>query len=155
MSATERLMIGHAWERELRTILRTWGWISCPYGQGQLDRDTERVMRRFVAPNGYPSFLRWLPDLVARRDERIVLVDAKTEIAPSTNVAIETDALHAGMVIEHELNTPVLYVWREGCATPTFVAQHHDGRREAQRGSGTPFVIMAKSKLRPLAELFG
>lgn len=148
------------WETELAAGLQARGWEVCEFGQGQLSDAAHEALRGWRDTFGRPSLIRWLPDLLAWRDSDVYMIDAKSETEKnedSPNVAVELDAFNVGISIEQVLNTPMLYVWKCGAATPRTIenrwARRHDGGRTD--GSGTAFLLMDKRYLTPLTSVFG
>ena len=149
---------GVAFEAELRGRLSSWGWDVSAFGSGLLDDPVRTALKVFRDDYGRPSGLRWLPDLVASRDGRVVLVDAKAERVNTDNYAIPQRALEVGRVLVDRLHTPLFYVWPDGgVLTPDTVTvswhTRHSGAGTA--GSGNPFVLVDKRWAAKAHQVFG
>ena len=160
MTFQQRFGGGRGWEVELAEGLVARGWQVCEFGQGQLDDNAHQALRSWTDTYGRPSLIRWLPDLLAWRDRLVYMIDAKSETAKnaaSDNVAIELDAFAVGLSIEKVLNTPMLYVWKAGAATPRTIENRWHRRLDGGKadGSGTAFILMDKKYLTPLPQIFG
>jgi hypothetical protein len=156
----ERYNPGREWEIELAAGLEDRGWKVCEFGQGQLTDAAHKALRNWSDSYGRPSLIRWLPDLLAWRAGEVYMIDAKTESErqkTSQNVSIELDAMQVGTHIETVLNTPMLFVWRDGAATPRTISNRWHTRRDGRNtnGSGTSFLLVAKEHLTPLSAVFG
>ena len=154
----DRFTPARKWEVELAEGLRARGWQVTEFGQGQLTPDAHQALREWRDSYGRPSLIRWLPDLLAWRGPDVYMVDAKSESGRDTgNVAVELDAFQVGVHIEQILNTPMLYVWKCGAATPRLIENRWKQRKDGLRtnGSGTSFLLVDKSHLQPLSVVFG
>ena len=155
---TARLLAGHGWERDLAATLTGYGWAVVPFGQAHIAEPVQTALRRHADSYGRPSGIRWLPDLLATRGDRVALVDAKTEGRPSDNYAVELAALDVGRVLVEHLHTPAYYVWPDGgVLTPHAVDRRWSRRMDGNRagGSGTSFVLVDKRYAARAADVFG
>lgn len=161
MSFTERKVNADAHELAIQHELERRGWHVEPFGIGML-QPTTRDHLHTVQP---PTFWRWLPDLIASRDGRVVLVDGKGEQRNDTpNFAIETMAIlaHRSMSV---FGVPIVYVFSDmSCnwLSDEFLAgavrwyTPEPGRhRVHSAGSGTPFVLVPKSAQLHMDDVFG
>lgn len=172
---TARLEDGIAWEIKLSQQLGHLGWATAPFGTATLPgvvslgrlRDggpppgaLYKALMTYRGADGEPSGLRWLPDIIAGRDDQLCLIDAKTERRQTGNYAIEYQALRIGQLIEQFFNTPVYYVWPDGGViapshmrdVDVYVKRSDDFYN---RGSGTPYVLVPKRFATPASEVFG
>ena len=158
MNGQHRLHIGVGHEQAVRDALTARGWFVQEWGQGVLDARVRQALN-----DRSPIVLwRWLPDLIAIKGQRVVLVDPKTDINKSTpNFSIEISAIqaHCGMRF---LGLRIVYVFEDmTCNTPENLEpvkwwMPDPGRdRVAAGGSGTPFALVRKSDQVPLDTWFG
>ena len=160
MTFQHRFDPARKWEVELAEGLRARGWNVSEFGQGQLSDEAHLALRDFRDTYGRPSMIRWLPDLLAWRGDSVYMIDAKSETAKNANgqnVSIELDAFSVGVAIEKVMNTPMLYVWKVGAATPRTIDNRWHQRRDGSgtAGAGTAFLLMSKQYLMPLSDVFG
>lgn len=73
MTWVQRKALGEALERRVGQELATRGWTVNRYGQGALSENIRAAMRSGA------SALRWNPDLIAARGDRVVTVDCKAQ----------------------------------------------------------------------------
>lgn len=160
MSFTGRKVLADAHERAIKSELERRGWHVEPFGIGMLQATTREHLHG-VRP---ATLWRWLPDLIASRDGRVVLVDGKGEQRNDTpNFAIELMAIyaHRSMAV---FGVPIVYVFNDmSCnwLTDEFIAgakwfMPEPGRHRVQSaGSGTPFVLVPKSAQLHMDVVFG
>ncbi|HEY9413245.1 MAG TPA: hypothetical protein VIQ30_00675 [Pseudonocardia sp.] len=157
----DRFAGGTAWEMKLADGLRARGWKVAPFGQAQIKDDFRSALRDFTDGFGRPTLIRWLPDLLIARADRVALIDAKTESESnrnSPNYAIEFNALEAGLVVVERLHTPLFYVWPDGgVMTPEIVWQRWNRRLDgkAAAGSKTSFLLVDRGFAMKADEVFG
>lgn len=157
MRGQDRIRLGEAHERAVAARLVEQGWTVQPWGQGVMQEDIRTSM--FHQP--HTVFWRWIPDLIAIRGSRVVLVDPKTEKNHATgNHALELDAWSAHQIMA-PLGLPIVYVWADfTCNTPDRVRPHRVVYPKAdgisiRDGSQTPFVLVKKSDQHPFEQWFG
>lgn len=161
MTFVDRKQLAESHEYAIQVELERRGWSVQPFGIALLADEVRDALRR-VQP---PSYWRWLPDLVAMRDGRMVLIDGKDEQRKDTpNFAIEEMALaaHRNMAF---FGIPIVYVFSDmSCnwnsddfaySGRRFAPMGSSGRVEGVRGSGTPFVLVPKSQQLHLDDIFG
>lgn len=170
----DRLEDGVAWEIKLAQKLERWGWATAPFGTAtlpgvvSLGRLREggpppgtlyQALQSYRDPLGFPSGLRWMPDIIAGRGDRLCLIDAKTERRPSPNYAVEYMALQVGRTIVDYLKTPVFYVWEDGGVLAPAAFVDNDEMRvlpgAESMGSRTPFALLPKRYAVLAHEIFG
>lgn len=155
------------------------GWECLPYGQGLLPDKTkdslkhaafngdaellELIICRMPSdmrnvymdfyPDGFPIFMRWLPDwLITFRGSAVFTADSKTGATRHLNWAIEMSSLLGG-IIQQLLGVPSVYVFPPaGCRDYRTVASPNeliaarnkvfDGKNAI--GSGTPYITVPK-----------
>lgn len=150
----ERMHVGLSHETAVADRLRSFGWHVEPFGQG-LFTD---VIRSSMQHHDPPVLLRWLPDLIASRAGRIVLVEAKSRTSDTPNNSLEIDCLSALTTCEACWSIPVVIVW--GDFTVNRPRDLRPFRWVTQReswvsGSRTPFVLVRKSDQLPFERFFG
>lgn len=159
MTFTDRYVDAVAHENAICVQLGRRGWSVEPFGQALLSERMRDGMRQVH----YPVFWRWLPDLIACRDGRIVLVDGKYELRTDTpNFSVEMSARHAHLCML-DLGAPIVYVFGDmSCNYCDDLIPERGygslggaGRVDGVRGSGTPFVLVKKSQQLHLDEIFG
>lgn len=158
MKGQDRLHHGVEHEQRVASELKLRGWHVQPWGQGLF---TDQVRQSLNACDPV-VFWRWLPDLIAVRDGRVVMVDPKTDLTSTDNFSIEMAAWHA-----HQLMRPLglrtVYVFSDlTCNTPeglrierVFNGQRAGGRVNVAGGSGTPYMLVKRSEQWPLDKWFG
>lgn len=147
--------MGVSHEVAVKDLLVEYGWNVQPWGQGLW---TERI-RADLQMRYPPTLWRWIPDMIATRGPRAILVDPKTEWRIDTpNFSIEQSALIAHQDMAH-LGLDIVYVfsgflcnWMPRIAVSFLSTQL---RQETKGGSGTPFALIPKSDCVPLADVFG
>lgn len=157
MKAEERLRIGHEHEQRVRFELERRGWTVQHFGQGLFAEE----IRRALQFQPFKVMWRWLPDLIAARDGRALLVDPKSDIRTDTpNFSIEQAAIctHNFML---GMGLPIVYVFSDLSCN---YVHEIDVERVllactegplATAGSGTPFALVRKDKQISLDEVFG
>lgn len=136
-------------EERVASVLRARGWLVEPFGQAQISEAIRVALRR----NRHLP-LRWMPDLLCIKGERVLLVDAKTCLPKnkaSRNHALECDAYDAHCRWQYAMRTEFRYVWHDlhWSQLAHIMAGIHDGtvRRAATHdgsGSGTPFYLIPR-----------
>jgi hypothetical protein len=152
----DRLTVAQRHEHDVSEHLRDCGWLVAPWGQEMLSERIRKMLKMVDRTN-----LRWQPDIIAVRDGRLIMVDAKYETdrnALSPNFAVEkasVDALHLlGMYARHV----VYFAWRDMTATPVHDVASTDDKWTGPHfgtGSGTPYWLVPKCSVSriPLREL--
>lgn len=160
MSGQHRLHLGKSHEDAVADRLRAHGWVVHPWGQGLFADDAIGDEVRAALVTREPKTLwRWIPDLIAVKGNKIYLVDPKTDIRSDTpNFSLEVDAYMAHSMMRC-LGLPIVYVWQDfTCNAPHRlrpVAWFLEPQRGVTRGSGTPFVLVAKADQDPFEKVFG
>jgi hypothetical protein len=149
-----RMHLGKAHEDAVRERLVGLKWDVQPWGQGLLTDSIRASIQR-----QYPKVLwRWIPDMIAARGRRVVLIDPKSEARNDTpNFTIEQDAYQAHCAMS-VLGLRIVYVFADfSCNTPEGLAivHHSIGDRQQTGGSGTPYLLVRKADQHPFEELFG
>lgn len=176
MTGEERLANAHAHEQAVRAELSARGLVIEPFGQALLSESVRAMLQTTR------TLLRWLPDLIGWRPlkPRPFLIDAKHCIGGSKTPfhSFEIRALLAARII----GLPVIYVCDEyrallaeepfngvdgGCcdecwrlantgllggSVPDRCPEH---ARRGGRGSGTPYVLIKRTRCVGLDKLFG
>jgi Holliday junction resolvase len=154
----QRKALGEALERRVGHELAARGWTVNRYGQGALSENIRAAMRSGA------SALRWSPDLIAARGDRVVTADCKAQ-QPGRSTgrhAIECAAVKAHIRFIAMFETPVFYVFYVFYVFDVFgVLSPHDvlgdgrlGPRSAN-GSGTPCYLIEKDLDRDFDRVFG
>lgn len=152
MNGEGRLRLALDHERAVMERIRSAGWSCEPFGQAMLTEAIRKILRRHRTP------IRWMPDLLAIREE-VLLVDAKYELRTDTpNFSIECDAIEAHKRWSVALASPVVYVFPDFTVNTVEslrpIHEFHNVRGQT-RGSGTDFVLVRKSDQHPFDEIFG
>jgi hypothetical protein len=171
-------VLGKAHELDAAAEIRLHGLRVDEFGQALLSEDARAALRQTK------SLLRWLPDLVAWRPAkpRPFLIDAKTCLdgRKTANHSIELRVLLAArftdlpvfFICDEMKALEADYVWPGGnivraCCDRCLADAAADptgrqlGKRcpthlaRGGRGSGTPYVLVARSACKPLETFFG
>jgi hypothetical protein len=157
----ERKHLAESHEFAIRVELERRGWTVEPFGIALLSDHMRQALRQ-VQPL---ALWRWLPDLIATRDRRTVLVDGKDEQRNDTpNFAVEETAILAHRTMA-TLGVPIVYVFSDMSCNFNCddllnqgrrVGPTHGGSRvQGAAGSGTPFWLLPKRHQLHLDEVFG
>jgi hypothetical protein len=147
----DRLHHGRGHEVRVAEKLRAHGWRVQDFGQGLFDDDIRIAMRS--ARIELTVWWRWIPDLVAAKGSRVVLVDPKTDLNTTTpNFSIEVSAWWAHRQMRM-LGLPIVYVWSD------FTCNLVELLRPTRRLPGvtedrTEFYLVAKSDQQPFEWAF-
>jgi hypothetical protein len=146
-----RLRLASATETEATERLRDAGYVVGQFGQAMLPQEVREQLRHSE------SDLRWLPDLIAIRGTRELLVDAKTSARSDTpNYSIELRAHRAHLALMSAYGVPVVYYFTGGSANYAALVRIEtmfDGRGTG--GSGTPFLLARKAEQQAFEVIFG
>lgn len=149
-----RLDRGEAHERAVAEKLTENGWHVEAFGQGLFTERTKRAMQQH-----HPKImLRWLPDLIASRGTRVILVEAKwSDRTDTDNFSIEIDSMAALTATEVVWGIPVYIVWRDFSCNRAARLRHvrWEPRPTGTQGSNTPYMLVAKKDQHPFDEAFG
>jgi hypothetical protein len=150
----DRLHVGVLHEANVRDRLEERGWHAYTWGQGLFCDDVRTALLA-----RQPAVLwRWIPDLIAVKGPRLVLVDPKTDLFGDTdNFSIEILALTAHKVMT-ALGLAIVYVWQDFTTnTPDRLRVHRwvtEPHPRPGRGSGTPFALVYKADQHPFEWAF-
>jgi hypothetical protein len=131
-------------EEEVRQAFVSLGFMCEHIGQG-----TETVAVRDIM-RGVKSPFRWMPDLVARKDNRLLWIDAKKCEPHQPNYSLELDAYDAFRKWQDYAGHGCVYVWGDMhyCSLDhiRMGLDSYEIRRgpRSHRGSGTPYVLIPK-----------
>lgn len=158
MSGQHRLHLGQGHEQRVQRELERRGWHVQPWGQGLLDD----VTRQALVEKAPIVLWRWMPDLIAVRDDKVALVDPKSDTRTDTPYySIEISALQAHRAMS-VLGLRIVYVWGdltvnypENLICERWVMPDPGRNRVAANGSGTPFALVRKDAQHPMDRLFG
>lgn len=153
----EREAAGTRHEVAVEHRLRAAGWLTARFGQGMMPPATVEALRKTQSP------LRWTPDLVAVRGERVLLVDAKTTLKTYDRVrfhVVEAKCVRKQYELFHDqdglLVVPVVYVFGDfTCAWLGDVNAFGVYRRGSAAGSRTPYYSIDIDLCRAFEEVFG
>lgn len=148
-----RLDVAQDHEVDVRKWFEADGWVLAHAGLHGVPPDFRLAIKRT------PSLLRWMPDLMAVKDTRVLLIEAKMSLAPKhPNWCIETKSLEAAEMCE--ALAEVVFVFPDRTyASPALVRRWCDdyfndpGRASATGGSGTPFMRFPKNQSLSLGTL--
>lgn len=155
---TERYRDARAHEEAIQTELERRGWHVEQFGQALLSDRTKESLHRVQL-----TYWRWLPDLIASKDDKVLLVDGKTERRCDTPYfSIETNA-HLAHLAMSGLRLPIVYVFADmscnyhDCVTTAreFGDPSAGGRVATVNGSGTAFILVDKSEQQHMDAVFG
>jgi len=153
-----RLHIGKGHELDVTEKLAAHGWIVHPWGQGLFEGEAGEHVRQALVARQPKTYWRWIPDLIAVKGTRLMLVDPKTDLTDTPNFSIEIDAYIAHLAMSG-FGLPVVYVWQDmTCNTPGGLFVHKwfaELQRGATRGSGTPFGLVSRADQKPFEWAFG
>lgn len=158
MTFTERYRDARAHEYAIQTELERRGWYVEQFGQALLSDRAKESLHRVEL-----TYWRWLPDLIASKDDQVLLVDGKTERRCDTPFfSIETNA-HLAHLAMSGLRLPIVYVFADmscnyhDCVTKAreFGDPNAGGRVAGVNGSGTAFILVEKSEQQHLDAVFG
>lgn len=152
MSFSDRMTLARAHEQSTAQRLRAYRWEVCDFGQGQLTAPMRDALRRINTP------LRWMPDLLAVRETKVALIDAKAEQNKDTpNFSLEKSSHSAHIRWWVTFGIPLVYVWDDfRCNYITDLGEEHLHQGAwLGRGSGTPFWLIPKTIARPWDDVFG
>lgn len=155
----DRLYLGESHEKRVEEALRCRGWAVQPWGLGLIQKPFH------IALQSQPHVVlwRWIPDIIAMKDQIVLLVDAKTEWRRDTPYfTLEINAYQSHLAMA-ALGLPIVYVWGDlTCNTPQrlniidcFFPDPGKRRVGTSGGSGTPFLRVRKDEQRSLDSWFG
>lgn len=145
-------------EDESKVELEADGWNVKPYGAALLDVETRDVLQKYRTPDNENILVRWLPDFLASKvinDRlRIAFFDAKCG-SDTPNYAIEIDARDALFRFQHFRARCYFLFPGLMVLTPGKVKEFgRPGPPPSIAGSGTPYVLVAKSYAVPLSSFY-
>lgn len=153
MSFQRRLQLAEEHERYVAQELEQRGWLVQRFGQGLLDERIQSALKDRETP------MRWLPDLLACRGQKVVLIDAKAEQRKDTaNFSLELTALTSMVLHKYLYGLPVVIVWDDlrvntpDQLEPVRWVLDTDGW---VHGSRTPFVLVRKTHSYYMDDWFG
>lgn len=145
----QRKRLGDAHEARLARLLRARGWTVAAWGQATLPGP----IRLAIVRSG--SSWRYFPDLVAAREESLVVIDAKDRMPRTSgdSYSIGVDCLHFGLQFTGAFRVPFFYVFGDlGVLTPGEVFSYQFVG--TMRGPRNYYVIPA-SQARSFDDVFG
>jgi Holliday junction resolvase len=147
----ERKAVGDALEARVAGLLRARGWNVDQYGQGTLSGQVRDAVRRS------DSALRWMPDLIAQRGDRLVTVDCKASMSAQTRRhAIARRAVQAHALFASYFEIAVYYVFDNlGVLTPVDVLGAARPGPPGRGGSGSDYYLIGFDLDRPFDLVFG
>lgn len=149
-----RLHLAKEHEDRVKERLVELGWAVSSYGQGAFCDDVRQALVDYRPV----AHWRWMPDLIAARGPRVALIDAKADESVTPNFSIEVAAYMAHLTMRG-LGLPIFYVWADmTCNTPhglRVLRWELEPQRGLNRGSGTPFALVAKADQHPFDWAFG
>lgn len=160
MSFAERMASATKFEVEVIDQLNKSGWQAFPFGQSQLPDKCRQHLRKFEDASRRPSLIRWMPDVITFRELPngkvfVALIDAKACDDDRPNFAIEMSAIETAEVYTDKLYTPTFFAFTGwSVLTPREARQRGTKGPDANNGSGTPYVLIAKRFGRPFNEVF-
>ena len=164
MSGQDRLYLGQGHERRVGLSLEARGWHVHPWGQGILSAEVRSAFYELDRDKDVLLW-RWLPDMIAVKGDRILLVEAKAEHernADTPHFSIELRCVMAQLAMK-PLGLPSVIVWANGYCNYTENLRVIDyrmpsgtGRRVRDaNGSGTAFALVRKDEQLPMDDIFG
>lgn len=151
-SFQQRKAVGDAHEQRVARELTRRGWHVDPWGQGVLSNVICTALR------STRSSLRWLPDLIAAKDQQIALIDCKSRMTSRTTGrhAVERSAVTAHLQLVAWWLLPVYYVFDNlDVLAPYDVLTNGTGGPRTQAGSGTPYLLTPTAHSLPFNDVFG
>jgi hypothetical protein len=157
-----RLATATDFEQDVIDRLARTGWIAFPFGQALLSKQARDLLKDYEDGSLRPCLIRWMPDVITFRalpTGRVwmALIDAKACGGETDNYSVEMSAAETMEIFSDSLFTPSFFVfddWR--VLTPREVRQR--GRQgpppKPGRGSGTPYLLVAKRFGRPFDKIF-
>ena len=147
-----RKAVGDELETRVSEELRARGWAVSPWGQGTLAVAVAASLRRT------DSSLRWAPDLLAAREDLVVMIDCKARMtSPSTGRhAVERAAVKAHLQFAALFDLPFYYVFDDlGVLTPMDVRAVGQSGPHSRVGSGAPYYLVSVVLDRDFNDVFG
>ena len=147
-----RKAVGDAHEQRVAQELTRRGWHVDPWGQGVLSNAIRIALR------STSSCLRWLPDLIAAKNEQIAMIDCKTRMTSRTTSrhAVEYSAVTAQLQLVAWGLLPVYYVFDNlDVLTPYDVLTNGTSGPRTHAGSGTPYLLIPTARSLHLDDVFG
>lgn len=151
-SFQQRKAAGDAHEQRVAGQLTQRGWNVNAWGQGVLTAPVCLALRHSN------SSLRWTPDLIAAKDDQVVLIDCKTRMTSHTTQrhAVERAAVTAHLQLVAWTQLPVYYVFDNlDVLTPYDVLSTGKRGPYTGTGSGTPYFLIGAAHSSPFNEIFG
>lgn len=157
-----RISSASASELRVLTLLRNFEWDAHLIGQALFPPNLSTALKSYTNTDGQPSLIRWWPDIAASKmlaQTEVVLFDVKYEDPNRSNYSIEIRALEAAKAINRHLNTMTLFVWESTTTgdllvmSPERVEKYAIPGPENVFGSGTPYVLVAKTYARTLSDV--
>ena len=156
MSFDQRMREARKFERTVLDALGSRGWITEPFGQGQLSEDVRAKLRQVETP------VRWMPDTIGCKKfaarTLTVFVDAKAgERWRKTNKHdVEQSAAESANRWAEFSNCPVYFVFPDWSVTiPATVLELDERGPHYGNGSGTPFLLIPRIACTPFDAIFG
>lgn len=136
----ERIHHAHTYENHIIQLLRDKGWTAAPFGQDLLHPTIRQQLHT------HPTHIRWMPDIIAIKENQLIFLDAKDSHATDTGRhAAESNATHALQEWENHYGHPVYYVfphhdWHSVVPISEW-AQYKQPGPKPRNGSGTPYDL--------------
>ncbi len=153
MTGPNRLHHGRAHEIAVRERLQRHGWIVQDWGQGILSDEIRVALR--VGGREPAVLWRWIPDLIAVKGSRVVLIDPKSDLRSDTAYfSIEIGAWQAHLAML-PLGLHVVYVWADfTCNTAQGLKPVGDPKPGVSEGR-TWFYLIRKDEQKSFEWAFG
>ena len=107
-SFAERLAIGDAHEKHVRSELEARGWTVDQWGQALLSESTREALAQTS------SMLRFEPDIIASKSGLVVMIDCKASISPESGKRhLSRQAFEAGLAFAGERLAQFYFVFHD------------------------------------------
>ncbi|MFI0487481.1 hypothetical protein [Actinomadura sp. 9N215] len=147
-----RKTLGNRLEEHVAHELTSRGWAVDHWGQGVIAAAVSKVLRRT------DSSLRWAPDLLAARQDTVVMIDCKASMTSRATGkhAVERAAVKAHLQFAALFDLPLYYVFDNlGVLTPMDVCGIGHLGPHTRVGSGAPYYLVSTTTDRAFNDVFG
>lgn len=151
-SFQRRKAVGDAHEQRVAQELTRRGWHVDPWGQGMLSNSICMALR------STGSSLRWLPDLIAAKDQQIAMIDCKSRMTSraTSRHAVENSVVTAHLQLVAWALLPVYYVFDNlDVLTPYDVLTNSTRGPRTRAGSGTAYLLIPTARALSFDDVFG